>query len=482
MVPLLGGKYRVTGTIGHGGMAVVHAGLHLKTDRAVAIKRLLPRYAADAAMVARFEREARAAGRIDSEHVVEVLDIDHDEEGPYLVMERLQGESLASRLFRVGRLPPHETVAILEQVLRGLTAAHEAGVIHRDLKPGNVFVSEAATRQLVVKLVDFGISKIVDREREELTTTGEMLGTVAYLAPEQIRSRKATPRSDLWAAAVVLYRCLSGRHPFQADDDLTLLARVLERPPDPLPPELGNEITRGFGPFFDRALAKDPRQRYSSASEMALALRGLSLGHPGAALDLRGLEPSTLAPLHAPVFAPRPPPTAEGVSRVDRLRRAAPSALVVAVAAITGLVVGTASGGRGAAIVTIDVEPGDARLVMADVPLEERRVAVFEGRPHTLTVSANGYLTRNVELPTRTSLVHVELERLPPNVPVASSAVPAHDPPAPEPAVAEDPAEQEPLFEVVETSGPTTPKKAHAAASSRGAQRRATHAIAKPQF
>jgi serine/threonine-protein kinase len=192
--PLLRGKYRVLEPLGEGGMAYVLAGVHALTERPVAIKRLRPEYASQPVMVERFRREARAAGRIASPHVVEVIDIDDDQDGPFLVMERLLGESLEKRLARGGRMPIHEVVEIGSQVLAGIAAAHAAGVVHRDLKPGNVFFERAADGREVVKILDFGISKIRG-DVSDLTTRGDTLGTPSHMAPEQIRHGGRTGNS-----------------------------------------------------------------------------------------------------------------------------------------------------------------------------------------------------------------------------------------------------------------------------------------------
>jgi serine/threonine-protein kinase len=279
---LLGGKYRVGERLGAGGTAEVHAGVNRLTERDVAIKRLFKDRATDATVLGRFEREARAAGRVRSPYVVDVLDVGVDEEGlPFLVMERLRGETLLDRMRRDGALAPEIALGILHQVLLGVADAHRAGVIHRDLKPANIYLSGAA-RIPNVKIVDFGVSKIVEPDARELTRTGEAIGTIHYMAPEQIRgSGRAAPATDLWAAGIVLHRMLTGRNPFKADDSVALLARVLEEPHEPLAAaELAPEVVDAVQPIIDRALAKSLTDRYASAVDMAkeIAAAGRRLG------------------------------------------------------------------------------------------------------------------------------------------------------------------------------------------------------------
>lgn len=272
--PLLRGKYRLGQRLGTGGMAEVVAAVNVRTEREVAIKRLLPAAALQPNLVARFEREARAAGRIKSPHVVEILDIDRDDRGrPFLVMERLEGCSLAEVLARRPCQKPEVAIAIAVELLLGVSAAHEAGVIHRDLKPANVFLERVGDR-VRVKILDFGISKIATDEPSELTREGETIGTFAYMPPEQIQGRTDLgPPADLWAVGVTLFRMLTGGPPFFGDAH-TLLTTVLtgkaRRLRDGV--QLDETLGTGLQAILDKALAKVAAERYATADEMRSAL------------------------------------------------------------------------------------------------------------------------------------------------------------------------------------------------------------------
>lgn len=255
---LVGGRYRLEGVLGEGGMAVVYGAIDEETGRRVAVKRLHQMFGGrDGQAYARFEREVRAMCRIVSPYVVEILDAGHDDDGPYLVMEHLSGESLADRLDEGGRLSPRAVIALGEQVLAAVAAAHRSGVIHRDLKPDNVQLTRTADGREMVKLLDFGISR-VEGERS-LTKDGQVVGTAQYLAPEQIQKSKLTHRVDLWATGVLLYRCLTGRCPFDADSAIGLYSAILLAPVPPLE-QVDARTAAAFDPFFRRARSRRSRR------------------------------------------------------------------------------------------------------------------------------------------------------------------------------------------------------------------------------
>jgi len=271
---ILDGKYRIVRVLGVGGMGSVYEGENTRIHRRVAIKVLHAEVAKKAEIVQRFEREAQAAGRIGSEHIVEVLDLGNLPSGErYMVMEFLDGVSLTDRIKQQGHLPPEVLAPLLAQLLAGLGAAHEAGIVHRDLKPDNVFLVRRASGDFV-KLLDFGVSKFSALGDDfSMTKTGAVMGTPYYMSPEQARGQPIDPRSDLYSVGVVAYQALTGRVPFQAtrsEDTLRMVATANVVPPSavaahrPLPP--------GVDAFCLRALAKDPQRRFATMDEFAGAL------------------------------------------------------------------------------------------------------------------------------------------------------------------------------------------------------------------
>ncbi|MBI4956039.1 MAG: protein kinase [Myxococcales bacterium] len=278
---VIDGKYRCEEVLGVGGMGEVVKATHLLRQAQVALKFMNARAAAKPDLVERFLNEAVAASRIESEHVVRVFDVGRTADGtPYMVMEYLEGEELAALLAREGRpglasLP--RAVHLVLQVLRALQAAHEAGVVHRDMKPSNCLVVAREGEPDVVKLFDFGISKLEQPDGTDaarLTRTHALLGTPLYMAPEQARSaRRADARTDLYATGVILYELLTGRTPFRPEEDglAGLFALLLSTDP-PLLRSLRADVPEGLAAAVHRALAREPGERFQSAAEMAEAL------------------------------------------------------------------------------------------------------------------------------------------------------------------------------------------------------------------
>src|SRR5262249_53217078 len=268
------GKYRIVRLLGEGGMGAVYEGENVRIHRKVAIKVLHAAVAAKADVVQRFEREAQAAGRIGSEHIVEVLDLGNLPEGDrFMVMEFLEGESLGDRIKRKKRMTPHEVAHVLHQLLEGLSAAHAAGIIHRDLKPDNVYlVANKSGQQDFVKVLDFGVSKFNALDSEmSMTRTGAVMGTPFYMSPEQARGGKVDARSDLYAVGVVVYQAVTGRVPFHAETFNELMFKIALESPEP--PEL---VAPGLDPSFSalisRAMVRDPAGRVPSAEEFQAAV------------------------------------------------------------------------------------------------------------------------------------------------------------------------------------------------------------------
>jgi serine/threonine-protein kinase len=279
---ILDGRYELTRLLGEGGMGQVYAGKHVVTGRKVAVKFLLSELADNSEMIERFYREARAATAVGSEHICEVLDMQPPEKGdPFLVMEYLDGMSLKERLQRQKRLPVVEATNIILQVLEALYAAHKAGIVHRDIKPENIFLVQRPDRPILVKLLDFGISKfnpLGGDEDHSLTKTGTVLGTPYYMSPEQASGdRTVGPLSDLYAVGVILYEALTGRVPFDAESFSALVVKIVTHTP-PHPSDISPEISRNLGDLVLRAMARNPVDRYQSCKDMAEALRLVASG------------------------------------------------------------------------------------------------------------------------------------------------------------------------------------------------------------
>jgi len=306
----IAGRYRLEGRLGFGGMSTVHLALDLRLERQVAVKLLAEHLAEDPNFVSRFQREAQAAARLVHPNVVQVFDSGQDEStGQYfIVMEYIEGSSCAEILRDDGWVEVEQAISIIEQACEGLHYAHRHGVVHRDVKPGNLL----RAREGEVKLADFGIAKAT--EQSSITQVGSVLGTAAYLAPEQARGEDAGPSADLYALGVVTYQLISGRLPYEATS-LTQLAlkQQQEEPPtlDTLVAAVGPELADAVA----LALALDPRDRYATAREMGRALVDGAAG---------------IAPGERPAGARRAPVTQATTVMAGRRRSAAPDADAVA--------------------------------------------------------------------------------------------------------------------------------------------------------
>jgi serine/threonine-protein kinase len=271
--PEIAGRYRLQSRLGFGGMSTVHLAFDKRLERRVAVKLLAEHLAEDPTFVSRFQREAQAAARLIHPNIVQVFDSGQDEStGQYfIVMEYIEGQSCAEILRDDGWIEVDEAVAIIEQACEGLHYAHRHGVVHRDVKPGNLLRS----RDGEVKLADFGIAKAT--EQSSITQVGSVLGTAAYLAPEQARGEEAGPRADLYALGVVTYQLISGRLPYEAAS-LTELALKQQQEEPAMLDTLVAAVTPELAEAVALALALDPRERYESAREMGRAISDGALG------------------------------------------------------------------------------------------------------------------------------------------------------------------------------------------------------------
>ncbi len=260
---------RLTRPLRRGGMGAVWLAHHTTLETDVVVKFLASSYCSDKPSRERFAREATAAASVKSPHVVQTLDHGVTDEGvPFIVMEHLEGEDLGEVLQR-GVLTPLQVASVVEQVARALDAAHKKGVIHRDVKPANIFLTDVGARDPFVKLLDFGVAKSM--REHTLTASGELLGTPVYMSPEQITGEQFDARSDLWSLGIVAFRCLAGRRPFQAES-VAAVAYQIVHTAMPAPSSLAPDIPPAVDSWFARSCAREPAKRFSSAREMANAL------------------------------------------------------------------------------------------------------------------------------------------------------------------------------------------------------------------
>ncbi len=273
-------KYRVQETLGVGGMGVVVAARDEVLERRVAIKFLLPRLAGSETAVQRFVREARSATRVTSEHVVRLLEIDKLPNGtPFFVMEYLEGRDLRAVLREDGALAPSVAVDYLLQALQAVAEGHLKGIVHRDIKPGNLFLTKRADGTPLIKVLDFGIAKRLesheDVEQSSLTSSDDVrLGSPAYMPPEQLQDpRDVDTRSDIWSLGATIYELVSGKPPFEGPSYVELVSRILSAPPKPISSrEPPRALPRGLEQVLQKCLQKERTLRYANAAELATAL------------------------------------------------------------------------------------------------------------------------------------------------------------------------------------------------------------------
>ncbi|MET0410134.1 MAG: serine/threonine-protein kinase [Polyangiaceae bacterium] len=278
---MLNSRYRLESMLGRGGMGSVYRAEHLGLGAPVAVKLMDPEIARNPEARARFHREAQAAARIRSSHVVQVLDhgIDESSETAFIVMELLEGETLGERLISRGNLSLEDTARILGDVCRALSRAHEAGIVHRDLKPENIFL--VRDERELAKVLDFGVAKAQAYSLSSGggTRTGSLIGTPCYMSPEQIGgSKQLDARSDLWSVAVIACECVTGKRPFDAETVGALALEICVRP-IPRASSLG-PATPAFERWLERALERDVERRFQSARELSLALSAACNAEP----------------------------------------------------------------------------------------------------------------------------------------------------------------------------------------------------------
>ena len=307
---LFDGRYRIVGRLGQGGMARVFLAQDESLHRQVAVKVLADRHSDDPHFIERFQREARAAARLNHPNIVQVYDQSQTAGMSYIVQEYVEGETLKDLIRRESPIEPRRAITIALQILAALRVAHQQGVIHRDVKPQNILVQPDGK----IKVADFGIASAGDTE---MTEAGSIVGTAQYLAPEQARGLPVGPPADLYAVGIVLYEMLSGRVPFEGDAAVTVAMRHVQEAPEaltdrnPLVPDALESVVM-------RALAKDPTQRYQSADQMGIELdrvrQGLPISDETAVIGAATIAMTQLASetLVAPPLPPREAPPARG--------------------------------------------------------------------------------------------------------------------------------------------------------------------------
>jgi serine/threonine-protein kinase len=418
--PLIGatlaGRYTLSREVGRGGMGVVYQAEHIGLGKRVAVKLLLDTYSEDREVLARFHQEARTSTRIGHENIIDISDLGEHSGRSFIVMEFLEGRDLAAVLHEEILLAPERALPILRQICLGLDAAHQKGVIHRDMKPENVFLTARGGVRDFVKVMDFGISKIKAAHEQDvrLTQTGALIGTPLYMAPEQALGRTDVDhRVDVYSVGIMMFEMLCGKPPFEAPTYVGLLAQHLNDTP-PRPRKLRPELPPHLEPIMMRALEKDPARRWPSLSELAVALGGeaaasrsvprtkiagsgaltppvvsaaapakrsvwpwilvtlLVLGAAGGALW--GWRQRTASPLAAPAPTPAPPAKAEAP---------APAPVPAAVTPITSGTLEVTSDPTGATL-TLDGVP------QGETPLYFDRISAG---PHHLRLELDGHET-----------------------------------------------------------------------------------------
>lgn len=419
----LDGRYRINRLLGQGGMGVVYEADHIGLDKKVAIKFLLDKFGEDSEVISRFHQEARTASRIGHDHIVDVLDIGQTPDGrSFMVLEYLEGSDLAGVLTHAGPMHPERAVRIIGQVLRGLSAAHDKGIIHRDMKPENVFLTRRGERDDFVKIMDFGISKIIDAHDSmvRLTKTGAVVGTPIYMAPEQARAEQSIDhRADVYAVGVMLYELLAGQPPFMANNYLELVTQHLFDTPPPLS-HLRPDLPPLLEQIIMRALAKSPADRWPTAADFAAALPAPE-SFTGSAWDsMSTIGGSAAMSAPRPPVAPAPTTTPE---RAPRRRSMAPFVIIGGAVVVAGIMIALTlalvnrggeivaetvadpPGERAPAVVLepsvvslesvleVDSRPQGARVFVDDELRGETPITVRDVRPgiHTLRIEKDGY-------------------------------------------------------------------------------------------
>jgi DNA-binding beta-propeller fold protein YncE/predicted Ser/Thr protein kinase len=383
------GHYRLLGVLGRGGMGVVYRAEHENLGRVVALKLLTPQLAESAGFRERFQREARLAASVEHPHIVPVYDAGESNGTLYIAMRYIEGTDLASVLAREGALVPDRAASIAAGIGSALDAAHARGLVHRDVKPANVLIDSERCY-----LTDFGLVKPFEAETTALTAAGQFLGTLDYVAPEQIEGRQVDRRVDVYALGCMIHECLTGTRPFPRDTAVAVMYAHLHDPP-PRPSELQRALPPAIDAVIATAMAKDREERYPACGELAAAVRE--------ALTPRAPPATAAAPPPPLPTAPLPAPSPAAPTRVLPERRRRPGALLTAlgllvVAGVVAALLLLAGGGEedsGSRAATVSIPVGDRP---AGVTVTGGEVWVANAGSGTLTrVSADGKPLETIE-------------------------------------------------------------------------------------
>jgi serine/threonine protein kinase len=307
---VIGGNYKVEELLGQGGMGAVYRARQLSLDRDVAVKLLLSPLAMDRSVLERFQREARAASNVGHPGIIQVFDMGYLKEGaPYMVMELLDGEDLRQVIRRDGAMPVAAALPIVVQVCDALQAAHDKGILHRDLKPDNIFLVRRRDKAPIVKILDFGLSKIRSADKQ-LTDTGTLIGTPNYMAPEQVLGRRQVDhRADIYAVGVIFFEMVTGQMAYDGPSVQSILVKIINE--DPPPPRMLNpSIPSEVEAVIRRAMARDPDERYPGAGAMYEDLlrlaRGMGIPRSDMSIVPTASVAAAAAPSPYPVVGPSP--------------------------------------------------------------------------------------------------------------------------------------------------------------------------------
>ena len=407
---VLAGTYRIESLLGEGGMGTVYEVAHLRVPRRFAVKVLNREVVGNRDIFERFRREAEIASAIGNKHIVQVLDFNHCADGsPYMVLELLRGEDLSQRIARLGRLDLLQTTTVVVQICDALSAAHAAGIVHRDLKPGNVFLIEDEGRDDFVKVLDFGISKVL-HGLDSVTRTGVVFGTPQYMAPEQAQGKPVDARTDLFSLGSIIFECLTGRPAFEGETPFAVAYKVCHEPATPLrslAPDLPEQVER----VVLRAMAKPPEGRYAGAGALADDFLRAS-GMPSRAVS----QPMPARPASRP--NPKAPRTAMAAEarRVVRYRARGQLALAGGLAGAIAVAVGW---------IVYSGRPGEVTLAVAPAPPP----ATPEGPPPPVRAPAPADAPSSVQAALATAEVLVTLRLTPPDARVELDGVERKDNP-----------------------------------------------------
>jgi serine/threonine protein kinase len=443
---VLGGKYRVEKIIGSGGMGIVVSARHITMNHLVAIKILNLEDETDREeAISRFLREARAAARIDSDHVVRVTDVSALEDfTPYMVMELMEGSDFRKVLHQRGPLPIAEAVGYVLQACEGLSAAHAAGVIHRDLKPSNLFLAKRPNGTEIVKVLDFGISKVSTRPGEvAITTTNTLMGSPVYMAPEQMRStRTVDSRADIWSLGLILYELLTGETAFSGDTVPEVCVAVMSGEPRAIS-DFRDDVPQELQAVLLKCMAKDRAERYPTMAAFARDLArfadvgarvhadrasaSLKVARPGLETESEVLVPPSThgraaRVASAPSELPRDPDTQKSWSSARKSRRGSKRTAWIAIAVIA------CSVALGVGMKLARVSSSEPQAIVASPPTPTTPSATIAPQPPPTSDDLRSVPFDSLPLSSRDSGAPRALRFAPPHVTQAPSATPAITP------------------------------------------------------